>query len=67
MLVAVKNQNIFTSKARELVQVISARKEQSESNIDITHDRIVDEDFEYTGSYKCLEEEEILTESDLCT
>ena len=62
-----KNQNIFTSKARELVQVISARKEQSESNIDIAHDRIMDEDFEYRGTYKCLEEEEYLTESDLCT
>ena len=49
-----KNQNIITSKARELVQVISARKEQSDSNIDIAHDRIVDEDFEYRGTYKCL-------------
>ena len=56
-----KSQAIFTSRTRKLVQVVSARDEQSDLNIeDFTHDRLVDEDAEYRSTYNCFEEEETL-------
>jgi hypothetical protein len=56
-----KYQTIFTSRAREFVLVISARKARSDSNI--LHNRLVDEDVEYGDTYNCFEEEETLTDS----
>ena len=56
-----KSQAIFTSRTRKLVQVVSARDERSDLNMeDFTHDRLVDEDAEYRSTYNCFEEEETL-------
>ena len=56
-----KNQAIFSSRTRELVQIVSARVDKSDSNgEEFTHNRLVDEDVEYRSTYDCFEDEETL-------
>ena len=52
-----KNQAILPSRTREIIQIVSAKVERSDSNgEEFTHDRLVDEDVEYRSTSNYFEE-----------